>query len=163
MLYEFGFQLHFFSDLVPVMLMVGIPLYSILCSSGFDNKIAKFLIFLVSAFLTLTLFVVFIVSPIYSYNKIKQYIKEDNLLTVEGEVSEFESPEKSEALGGHVGESFKIDNVDFSYNGTENYGYDKFLCFGGVVKGNGQKLKISYCYDPITDEKVICFIQEIQE
>ena len=93
--------------------------------------------------------------------KIKQNINTGNIYIVEGEVSNFHTPGSS--FGGHDSESFSIGNVNFCYYGTENYGYCKFLCNGGVVTGNGQKLRITYCNDPLTDELVICYIEKLEQ
>ena len=51
--------------------------------------------------------------------------------------------------------------MNFCYYGTENYGYSKFLCNGGVVTGNGQKLRITYCENPFNGELVICYIEKL--
>ena len=158
MLYEFVLQFHFF-DLFKLLIFV-LPICLYLLSGAFDNKIARYITLIVSVLSTVLILIILFVAPLYSYIEIKQYIKDDSLLTVEGEVTDFESPENS--LGGHNSESFKINGVDFIYYGNENYGYANFLCDGGVIKGNGQKLKISYCYDPITKEKVICYIQSME-
>lgn len=156
MLYEFGFQLHF-SDIFKLLAFI-LPICLYLISCCLNNKIAKYIVLLFSILCVLLIFFILIIFPLYSYHQIKNHIKEDNLITVEGSVSQFESPEHS--TGGHNSESFSINGVDFIYYGNENYGYSTFLCDGGIIKGNGQELKISYCYDPITKEKVICFIQQ---
>lgn len=158
MLYEFGLQFHFF-DLFKLLIFV-LPICLYLLSGAFDNKISKYMMFTISGISALLILIILFVAPLYTYIEIKQYIKDDSLLTVEGEVTDFESPENS--FGGHNSESFKISGIDFIYYGNENYGYSNFLCDGGVIKGNGQKLKISYCYDPITKEKVICYIQSME-
>lgn len=158
MLYEFGFQLHF-SDVFKLLAFI-LPICLYLISCCLNNKIAKYIILVFSILFVLLMLFVLIISPLYSYYQIKHYIEEDNLITIEGIVSQFESPENS--TGGHNNESFAISGVEFTYYGNENYGYSTFLCDGGVIKGNGQKLKISYCYDPITKEKVICFIQQVK-
>lgn len=158
MLYEFVLQFHFF-DLFKLLIFV-LPICLYLLSGAFDNKIARYITLIFSVLSTVLILIILFVAPLYSYIEIKQYIKDDSLLTVEGEVTDFESPENS--LGGHNSESFKINGVDFIYYGNENYGYANFLCDDGVIKGNGQKLKISYCYDPIIKEKVICYIQSME-
>jgi len=158
MLYEFGLHFHFF-DLFKLLTFV-LPICFYLLSDVLNNKVAKYSTLIISGIFAILILIILFVAPLYSYIEIKQYIKDDSLLTVECEVTDFESPENS--LGGHNSESFKINGVDFIYYGNENYGYANFLCDGGVIKGNGQKLKISYCYDPITKEKVICYIQSME-
>ncbi len=158
MLYEFDFQLHI-SDMFQLLTFI-LPICLYMFSGCFKNRIARYTtitLSLLSAFLILTFLFIL---PIYSFLEIKQEIKENKLLSVSGEVTEFESPESS--FGGHNSESFKIDGVEFAYYGNENYGYSDFLCDGGVIKGNGQELNILYCYDPITEEKVICYIKALE-
>lgn len=156
MLYEFAFQFHL-CDIFKLLSFI-FPICLFLLSSCFESKIAKCITILLSVLLALVLIVVLIIFPLYSYFQIKHYIKDDKLLTVEGIISDFESPENS--ITDHNSESFSINGVNFIYYGNENYGYSTFLWDGGVIKGNGQKLKISYCYDPITKEKVICYIEK---
>lgn len=158
MLYEFGFQLHI-SDLFKLLAFI-LPVCLYLFSGSLKIKIARYGVLTVTYILTFAILAILFISPIYSYFKIKQYIKEDSLLTAKGEVCNFETPENS--FGGHSSESFSVADVDFEYYGTENYGYSEFLCDGGLINGNGQKLKISYCYDPVTKERVICYISSLE-
>ncbi len=158
MLYEFGFRLHF-SDFFKLLIFI-LPICLYLWSSNFDKKLAHYITLIASFISAFVIAVVLIIRPLYSYFVIKQDIKQNGLFIVEGEISDFETQKSS--YGGHNSESFKINGVDFIYYGDENFGYSKFLCDGGVIKGNGQKLKISYCYDPITKEKVICYIQNAE-
>ena len=59
----------------------------------------------------------FYVMPISSYTKIKQNIDTGNIYIVEGEVSNFSTPEN--AFGGHDSESFTINNVNFATMGRK--------------------------------------------
>ena len=72
-----------------------------------------------ASFLAIFFFVIFCVMPIYSYMEIKQNIENGDVYIVEGEVSNFDTPDSSNS--GHDSESFTIDNIDFCYYGTENY------------------------------------------
>lgn len=157
MLYEFDFQLHIWDIFKLLTFILPVCLY--LFSGSINNKIARYGVLTLTYILVFALVFVLLIFPLYSYFKINQYLKEDNFLTVSGEVYDFKTPENS--FEGHNSESFSIDNINFEYYGTENYGYSEFLCNGGVVKGNGQKLEISYCYDPITKEIVICYIKSL--
>lgn len=159
MLYEFGYQFHIL-DIFKVLFFI-LPFCLYIFSSCFDNKIIRLIIVVLALFLIIFFLVMFCVKPICSYMKIKQNIDTGNIYIVEGEVSDFNTPESS--FGGHDSESFTIDDVNFCYYGTENYGYSKFLCNGGVVTGNGQKLRITYCNDPFTDELVICYIEKAED
>lgn len=155
MLYEFGFQFHLL-DLAKVLFFV-IPLVIWFFANSLDKKLFKILLsllsFLFAAFILLEVFIF----PVISYFKIKQDLKEGFVYTVEGEVKNFSSPESS--FGGHNSESFSINDVDFIYFGTENYGYSRFACNHGVITGNGQNLKITYVKSRFDDELVICKIE----
>lgn len=46
---------------------------------------------------------------------------------------------------GHDNETFRIDDVAFSYSDYDDcFGYNKSRSHGGVITGNGQHLKIGY-------------------
>ena len=156
MLYEFGYHFHILDIFKGLFFILPFCLY--LFASCFDSKKIRLLCFVFAVFLTVFFLVMFYVMPISSYIKIKKNIDTGNTYTVEGEVSNFSTPEN--AYGGHDSESFTINNVNFCYYGTENYGYSKFMCNGGVVTGNGQKLRITYCENPFTGELVICYIEK---
>lgn len=77
--------------------------------------------------------------------------------TVEGYVDSFIPMPK----GGHSRESFEIDGVHFEY--SENLipsAYSKTKSNGGVIRGNGQYLKIGYIFHP-NYGNVIVYIEEI--
>lgn len=80
-----------------------------------------------------------------------------NYETVEGYVDSFiPMPE-----GGHSRESFEIDGVHFEY--SENLipsAYSKTKSNGGVIRGNGQYLRIGYIFHP-NYGNVIVYIEEI--
>ncbi len=156
MLYEFGYQFHIL-DIFKV-LCFALPFCIFLFSNCLDAKILRLICIVFAVLLIVFFLVMFFVMPIYSYTKIKQNIDTGNVYTVEGEVSNFSTPENT--FGGHDCEAFAINDVNFCYYGTENYGYSKFLCNGGVITGNGQKLRITYCEDPFNGELVICYIEK---
>lgn len=158
MLYEFGYQFHII-DIFKVLCFI-LPFSLYMFSNCIDKKIVRFIIILCSVVLSIFIIFVFMIGPILSYWEIKQNIDNGSIYVVEGEVTNFESPETP--VCGHDSESFTIGNVNFCYYGTENYGYSKFLRNGGVITGNGQKLRITYCNDPFTNELVICSIQRIE-
>ncbi|MGM9645268.1 MAG: hypothetical protein ACI3XS_01065 [Eubacteriales bacterium] len=156
-LYEFGFQLHW-SDLLKILPFI-LPIVIWFFSCTFDNK--KWLRLVLKAVsIGFTVFIVWslFIDPLIQYRKICVAIENGETSVVEGEVCNFESP--SSSLGGHATESFSIGDVRFSYSGTENYGYCRLLCNGGVVEENGQKLKIVYYTDPKTKINTICSIDE---
>lgn len=157
-LYEFRFHFHL-SDIFKILIFV-LPICIYLFSGTFEKKIAQFFTKAFAVVISTVILVIFFARPIYSYWKIKQYVAENSVLVVQGEVSNFETPTNS--FGRHDSESFTISDVEFCYYGIENYGYSLFLCNGGVVTGNGQKLRITYCEDPFTSELVICRIEKIE-
>ncbi len=156
MLYEFSLNFHLL-DIFKILIFV-FPFTFYLFSATVEHKVVRRIMILFTTLLSVLIVVVMIVLPIYSYLGIKRSIQEGKLLSCEGVVSDFTSP-KHHSWGSRDSESFKINDTEFSYGGDETYGYSKFSCNGGVIKGNGQKLKISYCYDPVTEEKVICYIE----
>ena len=158
LLYEFGYQIHLL-DIFKILFFT-LPFCLFLFSSCFDKKTIRLIIIFFASVLCVLFLITFFVRPIFSYLKIKQNISEGNIYAVEGEVKNFDTPK--DCFGGHDSESFVIDNVSFRYYGTENYGYSDFLCNGGVITGNGQKLRITYCKDPFTDELVICYIEKLE-
>ena len=156
-LYNFGFHVHW-QDLFKVLLLI-FPGVIWLFSSIFDNqKWLRVTVRVTSIGLAVFIVWQFFINPIVQYNCIKREVREGNVYSVEGEVTDFASPTSS--WGGHVNESFNIDGVSFSYSGTENFGYNKLNCNGGVIEGNGQKLRITYYVIPHSDRKVICKIEQ---
>lgn len=155
MLYEFAFKFHFF-DLLRLLFWI-LPF----CIWGFaetlKSKIIRRVLTMLAGLLLIVLFVFLLVMPVRSYFIIKEKIKIGDVQVVEGEVSNFETPPTNNV--GHGSESFEINGVSFDYNEMENYGYSTFLCAGGVITGNGQRLKITYCYDSFQAKNVICYIE----
>ncbi len=157
MLYEFSFQFHFL-DLFKILMFV-LPICMCFFSNIFESKLIRTGIILIALLMGTLILIVFFINPVCSYREIKKNINEGNISVVEGEVNNFETPVN--AFVGHNSESFTVDGIEFCYYGTENYGYSKFLCDGGVITGNGQKLRITYCEDSFTGELVICCIEEM--
>ncbi len=157
-LYEFGFHLHWY-DLFKCLAFI-LPVLIWLFSGAFDSHrwaelILKALSFCLALFIVWTLYLI----PVVEYHTIKQAIEDGNVFIIEGEVSNLDTPNSS--FGGHVTESFNIKDVFFSYSGTENYGYCNLRCNNGIVKENGQKLKIVYYNNSNTGLNIICAVYEI--
>lgn len=88
----------------------------------------------------------------YVYNK---YNSNDYNI-ISGEVTEF-------IAGGFdysKVESFCIDNVKFEYSDSDYCGYNKNKNGGGVITGNGQKLKIGYIN--YKGENIIVSIEQME-
>ena len=158
-LYEFGFHLHW-NDLLKLCAFI-LPAIIWFFSGSIENlRWLRILIKIISLCLSLLILWSLYIFPIVQYQTIKNDINDGTILVVEGEVSDFLTPENS--FGGHATESFRIGDVVFSYSNTSNFGYCQFRCNGGVIKDNGQKLKIEYYTDSLTGENIICNIYEIQ-
>ena len=158
-LYEFSFHLHW-SDLLKLGAFI-FPVILWFFSGSIENT--RWLrIFAKIASLGLSVLILWslYIFPILQYQAIKENIKDGAILVVEGEVSDFSTPETS--FGGHVMESFRIEDIVFSYSNSRNVGYCRFRCEGGIIQGNGQKLKIEYYTDSLTGENIICNIYELQ-
>ena len=78
--------------------------------------------------------------------------------TAEGYVENF----TPQPIHGHATEHFEIDGVQFVYSEHESLqGYNATYYKGGVVRGDGQQLRIRYIpYEP-WDRNVIVQIEEI--
>lgn len=92
------------------------------------------------------------------YIDLRHHIAQGDYFIVEGEVERFE-PRKKLAQGGK--ETLMIDQVFFQYSGDEvTIGYNRQLCDGGVITGNGQRLKVGYV--PYKGENRIVYIEQIE-
>jgi hypothetical protein len=95
---------------------------------------------------------------IAEYNDYKTMLETDNVLVVEGYVEKFHP---------HDGirkeqESFEIDGVRFEYSDADGTnGYKVTAERGGVIRGNGQHLKIKYTVDDM-GENVILYIAGLE-
>lgn len=50
----------------------------------------------------------------------------------------------------HISESFYVNGIYFEYSpGTANFGYRKNSSNGGVLKGNGQYVRLGYVTDSV--------------
>ena len=63
---------------------------------------------------------------------------------------------------GHANEEFDIQDVHFEYSDNNIItGYNRARVNGGVVRGNGQYLKIGYVYYNETYGSIIVYIEEM--
>jgi hypothetical protein len=123
------------------------------CNNGknFSNLIGLF-VFGALVIFCLIISILYTIIPIYAYHT-------GNYAIVEGKVENFVSMPP----GGHEEESFSIKGIKFSYSDYGiTMGYRKTEYFGGVIKGNGQNLKIFYL--PSTgnnyEDNTIIYIEE---
>ena len=98
------------------------------------------------------------VSAVKDYQQVVVAYEEGNYKTVVGEVEKFTTmtPE------GKGYETFEIDGVYFSYSDNIiHQGYRNSKTFGGVIKGDGQQLKIGYIEK--NGENIIVYIEDISQ
>ena len=133
---------------------------------GIDKKGSKgYLGYLVSKWIgwivgvfAIGLFVCLSVAHIYEYSEMKSALKNNEALVVEGYVEQYHAM----PLRAHDTEHFEINGVYFDYTNFEiSNGYNTPACYGGVVKENGQHLKIKYIVDDMGNN-IILYIEEIE-
>ena len=96
------------------------------------------------------------ISALNDYQKVVVAYEEGNYQTVVGEVEKFTTTTPE----GKGYETFEIDGVYFSYSDNIiHQGYRNSKTFGGVIKGDGQQLKIGYIEK--NGENIIVYIEEI--
>ena len=96
------------------------------------------------------------ISALKDYQQVVVAYEEGNYKTVVGEVEEFTTLTPQ----GKGYETFEINGVDFSYSDfIIHQGYRNSRTFGGVVEGDGQRLKIGYIEK--NDENIIVYIEEL--
>lgn len=145
-LYECRFEFDFVM-LVPWIMLIGILLMPIILKhdsqkKGYyiNSRLVK--IFCLSAGIFVLVITVFIVvQKIDEYKKVAVAYDNDNYRIVEGYVKSFDPMPYS----GHKHESFEVNDVRFEYSDFEvTIGYHNAKSHGGVIKGDGQYLKIGY-------------------
>lgn len=100
----------------------------------------------IACFIVLMCEFIIAISPIMSFNT-------GDYLTVEGYVEDFKPYRQGEM------ESFRINGIEFNYShGIITSGYRKTYNRGGVIRENGQYLRISYV--PMENRNEILCIQE---
>ena len=94
------------------------------------------------------------------YNKIVGAYNRGEYQIVEGYVENFDPMPYS----GHTKESFEINDIEFFYSDYNHHpGYNNTKSHGGVIKKNGQHLKIGYVYINETYGNIIVYIEQIPD
>ncbi len=94
------------------------------------------------------------------YNKTAGAYRRGEHETVEGCVENFDPM----PYHGKKNESFEINGVRFFYSDySDSPGYHRAKSHGGVIKGNGQRLKIGYVYVNESYGNVIVYIEHVPE
>jgi len=164
-LYEIGFEFDFFM-LIPISMLIFIIIFPRLLRRGFMGKeivekySEKFVrVFQIIAIVFISFFSVIVYWGQFDmYRTIKDIYDRGEYEIVEGYVENF-VPMPYE---GHADESFEINNVCFEYSDyTVMTGYHNAKSHGGVIRGDGQHLKIGYVYYGPEYGNIIVFIEEI--
>lgn len=117
---------------------------------------AKWVGWIVGSFAML-LFLCSVTVYISEYCDMKQALADGNVLEVEGVVEQYHGM----PLEGHDTEHFEINGVYFEYSNFEvTNGYHQPASYGGVIKENGQHLKIKYVEDDLGN-RIILYIEEL--
>lgn len=104
------------------------------------------------------LFVCLVIAHINDFSEKKHVLENNEALVVEGYVEQYYAM----PFEGHDTEHFEINGVYFEYTNFElSNGYNRPACYGGVVKENGQYLKIKYIVDDIGNN-IILYIEDIE-
>ncbi|MBQ9779059.1 MAG: hypothetical protein IJW22_09085 [Clostridia bacterium] len=97
---------------------------------------------------------------VVSYHAVVGAYQQGKYQIVEGYVEGFDPQER----GSKSPESFEINGVAFSYSEYhETYGYHTPRDRGGVIRGDGQYLRIGYVSSALDGENTIVFIEQIPD
>ena len=119
--------------------------------------VAKWVGWIVGAF-AICLFVLLTAAHIIDYVEKKDVLDNNQANIVEGIVEKYHA----QPLSGHDTEHFEINGIYFEYSSGELLnGFNTPACYGGVIKENGQYLRIKYLKDDI-ENNVILYIEEIE-
>ena len=148
---------------IMIFLMLIFPLIIKKSYKGKDVKLSiKFgkLFCLAGILFVALLSTVVLIAQLNMYNKIVGAYSRGEYQIVEGYVENFE-PMPYE---GHADETFEINGVKFSYSDYNIHpGYNNTKTHGGVIKENGQHLKIGYVYLNETYGNIIVYIEHLPE
>lgn len=127
-------------------------------SKGYVGYVAaKWIGWIVGVF-AIGLFALSIAGHVVEYHEMSEILEHDQAFVVEGIVENYHAMPRE----GHDTEHFEINGVYFEYTNFEVMnGYNTPASYGGVVKENGQHLKIKYIYDD-DGRNIILYIEEIE-
>ena len=168
-LYEATSKFDFSILTIPIIMIIFILVFPWIMKKSYEGKDEKlniiFVIFVKLfclcgiAFVTLWSAVA-LIAQLNMYNKTVGAYGRGEYQIVEGYVENFD-PMPYE---GHTDESFEINGVKFSYSDYNIHpGYNNTKSHGGVIKENGQHLKIGYVYLNETYGNIIVYIEQIPD
>ena len=159
-LYEFNFNyFNLLWLLIPFILGVAFVFNRKLVSGGKGIPRIISIIFSVVGVAVFILGISIMSSYMHDYNTYKELLETNQVEIVEGEIEKFHAQSKE----GHDTEHFEINGVYFEYsNFVVSNGYNKPKCYGGVISGNGQKLRIKYVQEESDGEtyNTILYIEQ---
>ena len=165
-LYEATSKFDFSIFSIPVIMIIIMSIILRVIKKSYDGKDIKSNIKAAKSVCLLgVLFVSFLsavvlISQLNMYHKIVGAYNRGEYQIVEGYVENFD-PMPYE---GHADESFEINGVKFSYSDYNIHpGYNNTKSHGGVIKENGQHLKIGYVYLNETYGNIIVYIEQISD
>lgn len=160
-LYEATFKFDF-DLLIPVVMMIFILFFPKIFKAYAKEKYTHVSYKVVKIFCACAFSYVLILSSIVGLSQMNMYknvvgaYKTGDYEIVEGYVQNF-IPMPYE---GHSDESFEINGVKFTYSDySTQSGYNNAKSHGGVIKGDGQHLKIGYVY--YNNENIIVYIEQL--
>ena len=163
-LYEATSKFDFSILAVPLIIIIFASVFPWIIKKSYKGKNLslniKFVkIFCLCAIVFVTLLSsVVLIAQFNMYNETVGAYNRGEYQTVEGYVENF-VPMPYE---GHTNESFEINGIKFSYSDYNIHpGYNNTKSHGGVIKENGQHLKIGYVYLNDTYGNIIVYIEQI--
>ena len=161
-LYEFHFNyFNLLFLLIPFILGVVFVFNRQLVSGGKAIPRILSIIFCIVGVAVFILGIDIMSSYMHDYNTYKELLETNQVEIVEGEVENFHAQPKE----GHDSEHFEINGVNFVYsNFIVSNGYNKPKCYGGVISGDGQKLRIKYIQEESDGEmfNTILYIEQLE-
>ena len=169
-LYEAPSKFDFSILTIPIIMIIIILVFPWIMKKSYEGKDVKLNIIFVKIFVNLfclcgiafvTLWsAVVLIAQLNMYNKTVGAYGRGEYQIVEGYVENFDPM----PYGGHADESFEINGVKFSYSDYSIHpGYNNTKSHGGVIKENGQHLKIGYVYLNETYGNIIVYIEQIPD
>jgi len=164
-LYEAQVETGFDFDFIEILLFLAVIALYPLATNIFSKKKRESMNFKVTILFSVFAFLfVLIVGSIafLGQSSMSAYVFDEyqkgKAKVVEGYVENFDPM----PYDGHKYESFSIDNLTFFYSDfAEQPGYHTAKSHGGVIKGNGQHLRITYVYYDEAYGNIIMRIEEL--
>ena len=165
-LYEATSKFDFSILSIPLILILFMSVFPFIIKKSYEGKDIKLNMEFVKSFclvgivFAVVFSLVVLIIQVNMYNKTVVAYSKGEYQIVEGYVENF-NPMPYE---GHARESFEINGVVFEYSDYKiQPGYNNTKSHGGVIKENGQHLKIGYVYLNETHGNIIVYIEQISD